>query len=142
MTKALLITSGILFLALSALSWFTWDLHAKYVTEKNNAKTYLLAKQDFERKVIKANETSQEYQKQLNIVDRDLADLRLQYKPRDCVNIVKPQRRPTSPATGNVIFDGNEERGLSPDWLFDFAGRCEKTRQKVIGLQNFYKVNQ
>lgn len=138
MIKVLGITSLILFIALGSLSAFTWKLHEKYVTEKNNAETYLLAKQEFERKVEKANETSKEYQKQLSIVDRELSDLRMQYKPHDCVNVNQAKRGLDGERAGNIIFDGNEERGLSPDWLFDFAGRCEKTRQKVIGLQNFY----
>jgi hypothetical protein len=143
MTKILLGIIAALTISLALLGWYTKNLHADYITMKNNNVTLEAAKADLEEKVKKANEISNEYQKQLSAVDRQLAAIRMRDgKTSNCVVLDTGKLGPDGAGAGAIVPGRNGRGGLSIDWLYDFAGRCEKTRQKTIGLQKFIrKVN-
>lgn len=141
MIRILLGIAVALFVALMVLGYYTKNLHADYITEKGNNVVLEAAKLELEEKVEKANEVSKKYQTKLNGVDGQLRALRLRYKSSDCVNVNTTKRGSSGAGTGKVISNGNGGGGLSPDWLLDFAARCEKTKQKTIGLQEFSKGN-
>lgn len=141
MTKILLGIIAALTISLGLLGWYTKNLHADYITIKNNNVTLEAAKKDLEEKVEKANEISNEYQKQLSVVDRQLAAIRMRDgKTSDCVILDTGELGSDGTGTGTVIPRGDGRSGLSISWLYDFAGRCEKTRQKTIGLQKFIRT--
>lgn len=141
MFKILLGATAILTILLGSLSWYTKNLYADYTTEKNNNVILEAAKLELEKKVKKVNEISKGFQKQLSLVDRQLASIRMRNsKTVNCITLDTGERGPDGTGTGKIIFDGNGRGGLSVDWLYDFAGRCERTRQKTIGLQNFVRA--
>lgn len=141
MTKVLLGIVAALTIALGLLGWYTKNLHADYITMKNNNATLEAVKVELEEKVKKANEISNEYQKQLDAVDRQLAAIRVRNgKTSRCVVLDTGKLGLDGAGAGEIISDGDGRSGLSVDWLYDFAGRCEKTRQKTIGLQKFIRT--
>ena len=130
-----------LVISLVLLGWYTKNLHEDYITVKNNAAVLSAVKVELEKKVGKANEVSKEFQKQLSAVDNKLAAIRMRNrKTSDCVLIDTGKRGSDVTGTGAILSGGNGSRGLSVDWLYSFAGRCEKTRQKTIGLQEFIRA--
>lgn len=85
-------------------------------------------------------EVANEYE---NTIDKLNADLRrLRAQPVQCHAVTRKAGSADESAAGKKLSGGN---GLRSDWLYDYAGRCEGERLKVIGLQNFineiYKPN-
>ena len=140
MTKILLGICVALVVALGVLGFYTKQLHKNYVTEKNNNIVLIASKLELEENVEKANETSKQFQKQLSGVDRQLASLRVRAnKADDCILVSASKFGSNGTRTGGFLPDGDGRKGLSADWLFGYGARCEKTRQKAIGLQKFYR---
>lgn len=130
-----------LVISLGLLGWYTKNLHADYITMKNNNATLEAVKVELEERVEKANEVSKEFQKQLSVVDSQLAAIRVRNrKTANCIVIDTGELRSNGTGTGAIVSGGDGRSGLSIDWLYDFAGRCEKTRQKTIGLQRFIRT--
>ena len=129
----------VLILLLASVGWYTKNLHADYITAKNNNAVLEAAKKELKEKVEKANATSKEYQKQLSVVDSQLASIRLRDNTPNCIVVDRSERGFNGTGTRSIVSNGNGRSGLSVAWLYDFAGRCEKTRQKAIGLQNFVR---
>lgn len=83
-----------------------------------------------------AYEVSNEYQNALTDTRNQLANLK-RLRGSGCVI---PQRKPASGpnASAGLVVDADAHgRGVSTDWLYDFAGECEGYRLQVIGLQSF-----
>lgn len=135
---------GIIFvltLSLGLLGLYTKSLYGDYITIKNNAVILEATKIELEQKLEESNEVSKEFQKQLSNVDRKLASIRLRNSKTDNCIIYNPAERGfNGTRTGKIIPNGDGRNALSVDRLYDFAGRCEKSRQKVMGLQNFNRV--
>lgn len=141
MTKVFLGIIAALTIALGLLGWYTKNLHANYITEKNNSITLTTVKEELEQKMEEANAASKEFQNRLSAVDKQLSARRLRDdKTSDCVVIDTGERGSNAATSGEIIPDRDGRSGLSIDWLYDFAGRCEKTRQKTIGLQRFIRA--
>ena len=138
MIKILGTSTAVLLILLIGLGYYALDLKEDLTTVKNNNTVLTTQLKTEKENVKKANEVSSEYQKQLSIVDNQLTDIRMRNKTTNCIVPTKPKRGLEDTPTTGIVSDGNGQSGLSVDWLYDFAGRCEKTRQKVIGLQNFY----
>jgi len=138
MSRFLIGAIAALTILLSSLGYFTWNLHSDYVTEKNNNAVLVAQKAELKEKMEKANEVSKGYQNRLTAVDKQLAARSVRdNQTSDCVVLNTGERRPNATASGEVIPTRDGRSGLSINWLYDFAGRCEKTRQKAIGLQKF-----
>lgn len=73
-----------------------------------------------------------EYQDTINRLNADLK--RLRANPVRCHTVAAPAGDADESPAGEQLPVGN---GLRSDWLYDFAGRCEGERLKVLGLQNF-----
>ncbi len=122
-------------LAAAGLAWYVMHLRAENTrleTENLTLSTDLTACQEDQQI---AYEVSNEYQRSLADVSAKLATFK-----RLRSSCIVPRRNPTGgphAATDNGVNAGPDARGLSTDWLYDFAGECEGYRLQVIGLQSF-----
>lgn len=139
MIKYFIIAIGVLLLLLSGMTWLMLDARDKYKIAEANADSYLALKNETEEKVRKANEISEKFQVELSTLDKQLANLRLQYKANSRVRVSTSECRPDARPAIKVLPNGNGGGDLPADWLFDFAARCEKSRLKVLGFQEFHK---
>lgn len=77
-------------------------------------------------------EVANEYEATIAGLSADVK--RLQQRPMRCHAVAGQGGGTDAAATATKLPSGN---GIRSDWLYDFAGRCEAERLKVIGLQNF-----
>tara|TARA_R110000851_G_scaffold182721_1_gene331827 strand:+ start:9690 stop:10124 length:435 start_codon:yes stop_codon:yes gene_type:complete len=141
MIKILLGIIVALVVSFGLLTWYTGNLYESYITEKNNNISLEMVKLELEKKLEKSNEISEEFQRQLSAVDVRLAAISVRNKQsNNCVVVDTGERGPDGARTGSIIPGRDGQGGLSVDWLYDYAGRCEKTRQKTVGLQRFIRT--
>ena len=140
MGKILIGSTAVLAALCFIIGWQYLSLHEDYTTEKNNNTLLKAANAEIEEKYNDANKISRDYQDRLSGVNSMLAARRVRdNQSSDCVVIYTGERGLDATASGKVIPSGDGRSGLSIDWLYDFAGRCEGTRQKTISLQNFIR---
>lgn len=119
--------------------WFGNHLRGMYdaaaLDAKVNAAIEAAQKQCAENQ-HKSEEVNNGLQKDLDSIQRKLAAQRLQPHP---VCIPTDSKQPD--ATGRTEHaGGNGKGGISTDWLFIYAARCEDYRTVVLGCQKFLKL--
>lgn len=101
-------------------------------TARTSLKTANMTISHYENNNTITEEVGNEYQNSLNTLDADAR--RLRNVPVRCY--------PVAGTTGGIDASAAKDKlsegiGIRSEWIYDFAGRCEAERLKVIGLQNF-----
>lgn len=128
---------GLLVAALffGSMAWLVWDYRG---TKAKNADLRQTLKQVEEtinlqnENILISERVSNDYQATINLLNDDIKRLRL--NQARCHTVVSKASGVDGSSAKPELPEGN---GVRSDWLYDFAGRCEAERLKVIGLQNF-----
>jgi len=104
----------------------------RYKTERNQARVDL--QQCNDDKVL-TEKASHDFQTKFAGVRRQLDRLNSVRERARCVAVTaEPAARPDGTGAGEVVPGRS---GINSGWLYDFAARCEETRLKAQGLQQF-----
>jgi hypothetical protein len=82
--------------------------------------------------IIITERASNDYQASIDNLNIELN--RLRNRPAKCVPVTSTTSGNNEAATKAKLFNGN---GLRTEWLYDYAGRAEETRLRLIGCQRF-----
>lgn len=123
------------FLIAAALHWLdvAYIVEPRHKAELEAQQTALIDQCNAAKKLTE--EASNEYQKNLSNLDKQLATLRMR-KPARCVPVARVAGGPHDHAEPTKLLG---PYGLSSEWAFEYAGDAEKTRLQLIGLQDFIK---
>ncbi|NQZ14308.1 MAG: hypothetical protein HRT94_05745 [Alphaproteobacteria bacterium] len=114
------------------LLWRIDHLGAENKVLSNNLETATETIKQHEENIKLTEEVSNEYQDSIASLNRELR--RLHRIEARCVPIAD-KTGSNNGSTAEAEFRGGN--GLSSEWLYDYAGRAEKTRLKLIGCQRF-----
>lgn len=132
MNKITIIAFLIVVIVCGGLLWKVDNQAQKIQTLSESLKTANKTISEHEANVKITEETANEYQDTISRLNADLK--RLQQRPVRCYAPTSPSGGTDGSTAGSQLSGGN---GIRSDWLYDFAGRCEGERIKVIGLQTF-----
>lgn len=132
MRKLFLIT-GFLGFAACMVFFGLWRYTAiQLKTATAQLKTANSAIEQHEKNKAITEEVAHDYENTIAKLNADIS--RLQRQPVRCHTVAGQAGGTDAAATGNQLPAGN---GIRSNWLYDFAGRCERERLKVKGLQSF-----
>lgn len=125
---------GVAVLVIACMAFFgLWRYAALQLeTAQAQLKTANSTIEQHEKNKVITEEVAHEYENTIAGLNAHIS--RLQRQPVRCHTVTGQAGGTDAATTGNQLPAGN---GVSSNWLYDFAGRCERERLKVKGLQSF-----